>query len=172
MAFRQVARCGPAAAAVLAGVVLVSSGRCDGHGVARAGDPAPPFVLQSGTGHQLTLRSSGSRPLVINVFASWCPPCRQELPGIVAAARAHHGAVAFLGVDEQEPVEIGTRFAAALKIPYPVGFDAGQFAASYGASALPETIFVRADGTVDAIHHGAIARAELERRIAALTVQR
>jgi thiol-disulfide isomerase/thioredoxin len=116
-------------------------------GVAQVGQPAPAFVLQSADSRQLTLHSWGPKPLVINVFASWCPPCRQELPRIVAAAHAHHAAVAFLGVDEQEPVEIGTRFAALLKIPYAVGFDPGQFAASYGAHALPETIFIRADGT-------------------------
>jgi hypothetical protein len=84
----------------------------------------------------------------------------------VAAARGHDGAVAFLGVDEQEPIEIGTRFAKAMKIPYPVGFDAGQFAATYGAQSLPETIFIRADGTISAIHHGAISATELAQRIA------
>jgi hypothetical protein len=73
-------------------------------------------------------------------------------------------------VDEQEPIEIGTRFARALKIPYPVGFDAGQFAALYGAHSLPETIFIPADGTVSAIHHGAISGQELERRIADIRV--
>jgi thiol-disulfide isomerase/thioredoxin len=119
----------------------------------------------------LTLGSSEGKPLVINVFASWCPPCRQELPRIVAAARAHRRTIAFLGVDEQEPVEIGTLFATALKIPYPIGFDAGQFAASDGAHFLPETIFIRADGTVTAIHHGAISGPELERRIAEISVR-
>jgi cytochrome c biogenesis protein CcmG/thiol:disulfide interchange protein DsbE len=137
--------------------------------VAKVNAAAPSFTLDAGGGKQFTLASFAHRPLVINVFASWCPPCRLELPGIIAAAHANAGSVAFLGVDEQEPVQMGSRFAHTMAIPYPVGFDAGQFAASYGAQSLPETIFVRADGTVSAIHHGPIDKSELKRRIAAIS---
>lgn len=151
-------------------VVVLLAAPASADRVARVGQQAPAFVIHRADGRQLTLESFANRPRVINVFASWCPPCRQELPGIVAAARAHHAAVAFMGVDEQEPIQIGTRFAAAMKIPYPVGFDAGQFAASYGAAALPETIFIGADGIVRAIVHGPISSRELRDKIAAIAV--
>jgi thiol-disulfide isomerase/thioredoxin len=137
-------------------------------GVAAVGRTAPAFVLEDERGKEYTLNAFAGKPLVLNVFASWCPPCRQELPGIVAAARTESGHVAFLGIDEQEPVQMGRAFARSMAIPYPVAYDHGQFAASYGAASLPETIFVDADGKVTAIVHGAIARAVLERELKAV----
>jgi hypothetical protein len=105
---------------------------------------------------------------VINVFASWYPPCRQELPGIVAPAHAHHGAVAFLGVDEQEPVEIGTRLAAALKILYrSVSMRVNSRLPTEQARCRKRSPFGPTARYVRSVT-GAISRAELERRIAAL----
>ena len=102
----------------------------------------------------------------MNVFASWCPPCRQELPRIVSAARRSGTRVAFLGVDAQEPAQIATAFAKQMQLPYPIAIDRGQFAASYGARSLPETIFVDAHGIVRAIVHGTISEQILERNLA------
>jgi len=134
--------------------------------VASVAQGAPPFVLETPAGSELTLRSFAGRPLVLNVFASWCPPCREELPRIVSAARRSGTRVAFLGVDEQEAEGMATSFAREMRVPYPIAVDHGQFAASYGARSLPETIFVDAHGTVRAIVHGAIPAATLERNLA------
>jgi thiol-disulfide isomerase/thioredoxin len=130
------------------------------------GAAAPKFLLASGSGDAYTLASFAGKPLVINVFASWCPPCRLELPGIVASARANHGRIAFLGVDEQEPLTMGEAFARTMRIPYPIAFDHGQFAATYGAQALPETVFIDRRGRIAAIVHGPIGARELARDLA------
>lgn len=130
------------------------------------GRPAPPFLLEDAEGNEVTLSTYAGKPLVMNVFASWCPPCRQELPGIIAAAKAGKGRVTFVGVDEQEAVQMGKAFARQMKIPYRVVFDHGQFAASYGAQSLPETVFIDARGRVAAIVHGAIGAADLARNLA------
>jgi thiol-disulfide isomerase/thioredoxin len=130
------------------------------------GSAAPRFLLDNRTGDPYTLATFAGKPLVMNVFASWCPPCLVELPGIIASARANRGRVAFLGVDEQEPVSIGTAFAREAHIPYPIAFDHGQFAATYGAQSLPETIFVDRGGRIAAVVHGAMTRALLAANLA------
>jgi thiol-disulfide isomerase/thioredoxin len=130
------------------------------------GKVAPPFLLDSRTGDAYTLASFTGKPLVLNVFASWCPPCRLELPGIIAAARAQRGRIAFLGVDEQEPLTMGAAFAREMRIPYPIAFDHGQFASTYGAESLPETIFVDRRGRIAAIVRGAMTRRVLARNLA------
>lgn len=136
--------------------------------VAAVGRPAPKFLLETPSGGDVTLRSFAGKPLVMNVFASWCPPCRAELPLFVAAAHKRGHAVAFLGVDAQESSQIATTFARAMRLPYPIALDHGQFAASYGAISLPVTIFVDARGVVRAIQHGAIDAPSLARDLAAM----
>jgi cytochrome c biogenesis protein CcmG/thiol:disulfide interchange protein DsbE len=132
----------------------------------QTGRPAPAFVLPDGTDREVTLRSFTGRPLVINLFASWCAPCRQELPQIVAAARANRGSVSFLGVDEQEPRTMALAFVHEMKLPYPIVFDHGQFAASYGAQALPDTAFIDARGRLVAVFHGVMSPRELANDLA------
>ncbi len=151
------------AVAAHAGAAAVRMAAAPAHAV--VAEPAPRFLLETPSGHDLTLSEFAGRPLVLNVFASWCPPCRAELPRIVAAARAHTG-VAFVGVDEQEALAMATRFASRMSLPYTIAVDHGQFAASYGATSLPETIFVDAGGTVRAIVHGAISTTTLARDLA------
>jgi cytochrome c biogenesis protein CcmG/thiol:disulfide interchange protein DsbE len=106
---------------------------------------------------------------VLNVFASWCPPCREELPRIASAAHHAKARVAFLGVDEQEAEQMATMFAKQMRLPYPIALDHGQFAASYGARSLPETVFVDAHGTVRAIVHGSISAELLARNLAEIS---
>jgi cytochrome c biogenesis protein CcmG/thiol:disulfide interchange protein DsbE len=137
---------------------------------ARVAAPAPRFDLETPSGGDLTLDGFRGRPLVLNVFASWCPPCREELPRIAKAARAQRD-VAFVGVDEQEAVEIATTFARAMHLPYPIAIDHGQFAATYGAVSLPETIFVDARGTVRAIVHGTISARTLARDLSLVALR-
>jgi thiol-disulfide isomerase/thioredoxin len=151
-------------AAIVAAFTLFASGPAAAALV--LGAQAPPFVLPNAAGNEVTLRSFAGRPLVLNVFASWCPPCLIELPRIAAAARANGDRVAFVGVDEQEPMTMALAFIREAKIPYQVVFDRGQFQASYGAVSLPETVFVDARGRVAAVVHGAISAAELARDLA------
>lgn len=131
--------------------------------VATVAKHAPKFLLETPSGGSLTLADFAGKPLVINAFASWCPPCRLELPLLAATARRERNRVTFLGVDEQEANEIATTFARSMHLPFVIGLDKGQFAASYGATNLPVTIFVDARGTVRAIQHGAIDAPTLAR---------
>jgi cytochrome c biogenesis protein CcmG/thiol:disulfide interchange protein DsbE len=162
---RALAACGAFASVLVAGAAASA-----GSGVATVSRPAPPFDLETpGGGDDLTLHSFRGRPLVLNVFASWCPPCREELPRIASAAHHAKARVAFLGVDEQEAEQMATMFAKQMRLPYPIALDHGQFAASYGARSLPETVFVDAHGTVRAIVHGSISAELLARNLAEIS---
>ncbi len=162
---RSLTIAGAFAALVFAGTAVRAAS-----GVATVSHPAPAFDLETpGGGGDITLRSFAGRPLVMNVFASWCPPCREELPRIVSAAHGAPKRVAFLGVDEQEAEQMATTFAKQMHLPYPIAMDRGQFAASYGARSLPETIFVDAHGTVRAIVRGTISAEVLAKNLAAIS---
>jgi len=134
--------------------------------VQSVGHPAQPFVLEKPSGGETTLRSFRGRPLLLNVYAAWCGSCRVEEARLIDAYGRYGDRVAFLGVDEQEGAETATAFARQMGVPYPIALDQGQFAATYGARTIPETIFVDARGIVRAIWHGAIRADRLERELA------
>lgn len=138
-------------------------------GRAAVSKPAPKFLLETPTGGTLTLHDFAGKPLVLNAFASWCPPCRHELPLLAASARRFAPRVTFLGVDEQEATEIAAAFAKQMHVPYAIAIDRGQFAASYGAVSLPVTIFIDRHGIVRAIQHGAIDAPTLARDLGRIT---
>ena len=108
------------------------------------------------------------RPLVINFFASWCAPCRAELPDFAAAHAAYGDRVDFLGINYQE---VSEREAAKLLfetgISYPIMEDEnGDLLQELGTlPTMPTTIFVTADGIVVERHHGLIVFDQLADRI-------
>ncbi len=141
-------------------------------GVAAAGKRAPAFLLEGPDGRDVTSRAYAGRPLLINVFAAWCGTCRVEEPLLVRAYARYRDRVAFLGVDEQEGVARAKTFARELAVPYPIALDAGQFAASYGTTKIPETILVDARGIVRRVHRGMLSEADLERELQSLVTQK
>jgi cytochrome c biogenesis protein CcmG/thiol:disulfide interchange protein DsbE len=135
-------------------------------GVQAVGHPAHSFVLERPSGGETTLAAFRGRPALLNVYAAWCGSCRVEEARLIAAYGRYGDRVAFLGIDEQEGTATATSFARQMGVPYPIALDAGQFAATYGATTIPETIFIDAHGIVRAIAHGMISSARLERELA------
>jgi len=134
--------------------------------VAAIGRPAPNFVVDGMDGLPVRARRFRGRPLFINVFASWCGPCRVELPGIVRSYARYRTRIGYLGVDEQEAPETVARFARALGLRYPLGIDQGQLEASYRAHQIPTSIFVDRHGIVRGFYKGPIPADVLERNLA------
>jgi cytochrome c biogenesis protein CcmG/thiol:disulfide interchange protein DsbE len=133
---------------------------------AAVGRRAPPFVVDALDGRELTLDAFRGRPLIINVFASWCGPCREELPRFVRAHARHGSRVAFLGIDEQESPTVARAFARSMRLAFPVAVDEGPMMAAYGAASIPETIVIDAHGIVREIDRGPMSEAALERALA------
>jgi len=121
------------------------------------GAPAIDFSLPSVTTshHLLSLSSFEGRPLVINFWASWCVPCRTEMPLLEAAYRNEKGRVAFVGIDTNDTPAAARSFLDKVHVSYPVASDtSGSLAVKYGLFGLPTTIFVAATGKVLGRHIG------------------
>jgi cytochrome c biogenesis protein CcmG/thiol:disulfide interchange protein DsbE len=131
--------------------------------VAAVGKPAPVFMLEDLSGAPLSSKTLRGKPLYINVFATWCPPCRIELPEIVRSYERFKTKVAFLGVDEQEPAGKIEPFRRTMGIRYPVAIDWGQMEASYRAHSVPTSVFIDRHGIVRALYRGPIPDTLLQR---------
>jgi thiol-disulfide isomerase/thioredoxin len=129
----------------------------DGRPAASASSTAPtkPGVVRArfagfagGPGFALPEDLRG-RPLVLNVWASWCVPCRKEMPAFQSVYLRARGVVGFLGVDYLDEAGAARRLAADTGVTYPLAADAkGTEVAELGVTALPTTLFFSADGVL------------------------
>jgi cytochrome c biogenesis protein CcmG, thiol:disulfide interchange protein DsbE len=119
--------------------------------------------------HVVSLYELRGHPVVINFWASWCVPCKDEAPNLNASAKAHAGTVAFLGVDIQDLVPDAHKFLRQLHVAYVSVRDksSGTYRA-YGLTGVPETYYVDRRGRIVGHSIGAVSRRELEQQLAAL----
>jgi cytochrome c biogenesis protein CcmG, thiol:disulfide interchange protein DsbE len=102
------------------------------------------------------LRALRGTPVVVNLWASWCGPCRFEIPFMQRAFREHGTKVAFLGVNSDDSEGNATRMIGDLPMPYPsVVDDRANLAGRLGARGLPVTVFYDVDGKEEYVHQGA-----------------
>ena len=154
----------------LAGIALASS--ASGQAARPADVAAPTFSLPvlGHSGRQVTLGGYQGKPLIVNFFASWCGPCKQETPLLARFYRSEQGRVALVGLDENDVVGNAMSFTHAEGVTYPVGWDPQLSAASaYGVAALPQTFFLDARHRIVDRIFGAVTLKELNRGIALAT---
>jgi cytochrome c biogenesis protein CcmG, thiol:disulfide interchange protein DsbE len=109
------------------------------------------------------------KPVVVNLWASWCGPCRQEAPALVNAARRYGRDVQFLGVDFQDQRGPAAAFSRRYKVPYPSVFDAsGAIHDGLGFVGLPDTIFYDSDGQIVATWSGPLTPSALRQNLSRL----
>ena len=132
-------------------------------GITRVGQPAPDFTLPLFDDEPLVLSRLKGRPLVINFWASWCAPCRDEALGLERAWRSYKDReVVFIGVDIQDADEAARAHLSEFGVTYPNGRDAdGKITVDYGIIGMPTTFFVSREGTVVRRWVGAIDDARL-----------
>lgn len=111
------------------------------------GRPAPPLTIQAFDGSRIAVADLRGQPVVLNFWASWCVPCKQEAPVLAAAARSSPG-VQFLGAGIQDAEAPARAFQQQFQAPYPVGLDTGAGYLRYGVTGPPETYFIDSAGTV------------------------
>jgi len=133
-------------------------------GLAAAGSPAPAFQLQTLDGADVSLADYKGQVVVINFWATWCPPCRAEMPGIQAVYEAHKAeGLVVLAVNAQEDNDTISSFITQAGFTFPVIPDPyGQAVRAYGVRSFPSTFVLDRDGNIDTIHQGQITPEDLE----------
>jgi len=126
------------------------------------GRPAPAFSLKTLDGDTASLSEYAGHPILINFWASWCKPCRSEMPLIIAEYQAHQqGGLAVLAIDlaDQEGSAKDIRkFQAEFQLPFPVLLDEkGKARKLYALRGVPTSVFVGSDGVVRSVNPGASA---------------
>ena len=130
----------------------------------------PDFTILDMDGNEVKLSDFFGKPIVLNFWASWCPPCKAELPDFEEACKRYEGKVTFLMVNltdgKRETVEVAKEYVASQGYTFPVYFDTKYEAAyTYGVSSIPQTYFINADGSLEARATGMISAAQLEKGI-------
>jgi len=148
--------------------VLVLAAAAPALAIPRPGDPAPPFTLATAGGGTLRSAALRGRPLYLNFFATWCGPCREETPSIVALSRKYAArGLRVVGVDVGESAAKAQGFAREFALPYPLAVDPDQRTrASYGGGLyFPLHVFIDAAGIVRVYHPGEMSAAQIEAAI-------
>jgi len=119
-------------------------------------EAAPDFTLKSLEGSNLRLNEYRGQVVLINFWASWCGPCRQEMPLL---DRLHHRyedtGFAVLGVNVEGVAEPAQEIVSKTNVTFPILIDDGQKVSEmYNLQAMPSTVVVDRDGVIRYIHHG------------------
>ena len=165
---------------LLALMMILSLSACAGEGKevtettesgsAEEFEPAPDFTVYDKNGKPVKLSDMKGTPVVLNFWASWCPPCKAEMPEFDEIAKEYEGKVAFMMVNltdgVQETQEKAQAFIDSMGYTFPVYFDKDSDAAyKYGIQSIPTTIFIDANGNLVAGATGAIDGDTLRRGI-------
>lgn len=160
-----------AAGAILA-ASLVLVGGCASSGDnagAPHSDPATTmaFELWDGSTTSLTdLVAEDGRPVVVNLWATWCTPCLEEMPDIQEAHETLGADVRFLGINVSDSPTLSARRVTELGITYLQGRDPeGLFTVALEAVGLPVTAFIGSGGDLEHVHHGRLDTTDLEAAI-------
>jgi cytochrome c biogenesis protein CcmG/thiol:disulfide interchange protein DsbE len=113
------------------------------------GDPAPDFTASRLEGHgSVTLSELRGRPVLLNFWASWCLPCRDEAPLLRRAHRLYGERVEFIGVDVRDARSDALDFARRHGLEYTLVRDGGRIAPAFGLTGQPETFLIGSGGNV------------------------
>ncbi len=127
--------------------------------------PAPDFKLKLFSGQTITLKDfTGKSPVVINFWASWCPPCRDEAPVLAKVAKMYEGRVEFIGVVTNDTPANALAFMKEFGISYANGIDQDNISGKYRITGIPETFWIDKQGQLVDHWIGAIDEANLVAR--------
>jgi thiol-disulfide isomerase/thioredoxin len=131
---------------------------------------APDFKVYDRKGNAVRLSDFAGKPVVLNFWASWCPPCRSEMPDFDKVYAEVKSNVVFMMVDltdgKRETQSSGQRFVNSKGFTLPVYFDNDRQAANaYGISSIPTTFLIKPDGSIVDKYNGAIDKETLSNAI-------
>ena len=124
--------------------------------VAEVGEPAPAFtvdLLDGGTFRLADHLADDGRPIIVNLWASWCVPCREEMPDLSDFAEANPG-ISIIGVAVEDSLEDATAFGDEIGPVYPLAFGNPSFDEAYPNFGLPVTYFLDEAGVITDVYNG------------------
>jgi peroxiredoxin len=141
----------------------------------KLGQAAPEFSLKLLSGGEASLSQFTGHPVLVNFWATWCKPCRQEMPEITAAYQAHRASgleVLAVNLSDQESMKDVRKFVAELELPFPILLDEkGKTRKRYGLITVPTSFFIDTKGMVRGVNAGPISAKALKDRLAEILPQ-
>ena len=121
-------------------------------------EPASDFTLELFNGELFHLNTHKGKPVVINFWASWCIPCREEMPVLEKAYKEYKKkGVVFIGISVQDTETKAREFVKEFQVSFPTGIDmTGVIRDSYRVYGLPTTFFIDREGKIDYLHVGGV----------------
>lgn len=127
---------------------------------------APDFTMLDKDGNEVSLASFFGKPIILNFWASWCGPCKSEMPEIQKFYEQYGEEIHFLLVSVDDSADTAKAFIAEEGYTFPVYFDTTSMGAyTYGASSIPLTYFIDANGDLMAYYRGAMSADILQQGI-------
>lgn len=127
------------------------------------GGIAPRFTLEDTQGNQISLSDHRGKVVLINFWATWCPPCKQEMPDIQSIYEQHSDNLAILAIDNDEPEDMVREFQENLGLTFNVLLDpAARVQTQYLIRSYPTSFFVDQTGMIKIVHIGLMTKPQLE----------
>jgi cytochrome c biogenesis protein CcmG, thiol:disulfide interchange protein DsbE len=136
----------------------------------KVGYPAPQLSLTDLEGNQVTFENLRDKVVLVNNWATWCPPCRAEMPTLEAYYQAHiDKGFTLVAVDSGEPAEVVARFVEDYSLTFPIWLDPGAKALrAFRNNSLPSSYVIDREGVIRLTWTGAISRDMLEKHVTPL----
>ena len=124
---------------------------------------APEFTLLNTSGDEVSLSDHRGQVVMLNFWATWCPPCRQEMPGIESRYQQHRGNLEVLAIDNDEALEQVLSFTEEFGLSFDPLLDPGsRVQIQYQVRAYPTTVFVNEHGIIQFVHIGLMTESQLD----------
>ena len=128
---------------------------------------APDFTLETTNGETISLSDFRGKAVLINFWATWCGPCRTEMPFIQSRFERYAPDLVVLAVDYDEPKDLVVEFVEELGLTFTVLLDPGGLIQNvYLVRGYPSSFFVDANGVIQAVHIGVMAESQLDEYLA------
>ncbi|NNJ10865.1 TlpA family protein disulfide reductase [Chloroflexales bacterium ZM16-3] len=133
------------------------------------GEAAPDFSYTMADGSVHTLSELRGKRVLVNFWATWCMPCREEMPELQQTATDNSENLVILGVNRNEAPDAIAKFGNEVGVTFPlIANIAGDIGDRYGATSLPMTYFINSDGTISSRQLGGLSPALLAKHLDAL----